>query len=631
MCLCVAVGLELALATGCSDGRTGTIRPKLEVGAPRLDFGKVLVGAPAAKGLSVVSASNVALDLAAATIEGDAAGAFRVVAFPTSLGPQGSGRIDLEFTPPALGDFAATLVLATTDPDSPARVALAGRGSVPKLRVVPECRAPCSGFAVADDPPAIDFGARRPSRSGSADPAWPTVTLLNEGELPVTIESITLQGDAAFGTSQSLAATGFPIAPGAGQSVHVTFEPVTARAQYAATLVVESQDPAHPRIEVALTGALAPPPAPTVCAALVEAQGPDGSISKPRDGEGNPAFDGAQPPVQPGKTASVTFSANSDRFLAQPDATRCTTSPETGRVGMRYAWSVVERPIESRAALGGEATAEPTMKIDAIGRYRVRLVATDANGQTGSAEVAFDAWPRRDLVAQLSWKEVGVDLDLHLVRPGASCGGSCVFDPSGDLNGYSALTGTFDWGQTGLEDDPRLDRDDQGTQGGIETVSLDKPEHDPACASGTCTYGLYVHYYADGRSGSGSAPACPAIPCLEGQACGCAQGTSCVAAHCVSPARPSVAVYVKPAPGRPPSVFPVPGEDFAIAGACFLWHVADVVWKSDGTGEVVAVGAAGSRELGYFGKMDPGSFACSPNQDPGLPAGYRQGTIPEYR
>jgi hypothetical protein len=209
-----------------------------------------------------------------------------------------------------------------------------------------------------------------------------------------------------------------------------------------------------------------------------------------------------------------------------------------------------------------------------------------------------------------------------------------VFDPQGDLNGFSARAGgAFDWGEPGrADDDPRLDRDDQGTLGGIETASLDHPENDPACqASGSCTYGLYVHYFADARAGSGSAPACSGAGCFEGDPCTCAAGTACVAAHCVTPARPTVAIYLKPTAASQPTILPVQGEDFGIAGACWLWHLADVEWRSDGTAQVVPVGASGARELAYYGRMAPGSFACSPNTDPGLPPGYRPGTVPEYR
>jgi hypothetical protein len=76
---------------------------------------------------------------------------------------------------------------------------------------------------------------------------------------------------------------------------------------------------------------------------------------------------------------------------------------------------------------------------------------------------------------------------------------------------------------------------------------------------------------------------------------------------------------------------PLPAEDFSIAGPCFLWHLADVVWKSDGTGALQEVGTPGTREFGYWGRLSPGSFSCAANTDPGLPAGYRPGTVPEYQ
>ncbi|HEY3452782.1 MAG TPA: choice-of-anchor D domain-containing protein [Myxococcales bacterium] len=634
----VGVGAALALAAGCSDSRTSGVAARISLQSASLDFGKTRPGSPQERTLEVGSASTVPLDFEGATIEGPGKAAFSFSGLPSRLDPQDSASLTVTFAPQAEGNHEATLSIATNDPDSPAKVALKGRGANPKLRLVAECRSPCAAFTATESPAALDFGARRPLRHGSDgkvidEPAWPTVTLMNEGELPVNVLAVTIDGSSDFSTVEPIPGQGFPIGAGAGQALHVIFDPTSGKPTSAARLVVASDDPASPQLSVDLAGTLAPAPEIQVCAAIVETQGPDGSIGTPKNAQGQEDFAGTQPPVQPGKNALVTFSAFSDHFLAAPDPTRCTGSPETGRDGLKLQWTVEQRPGESIAALQGATTAEPTLAPDAIGHYQVRLTATDANGKSGSALVDFDAYPRRDLVAQLAWKEAGIDLDLHLVRPGAACGGSCVFDPQGDLNGFSVRSGgTFDWGAAGPGDDPRLDRDDLGTLGGIETVSLDHPEADPVCqATGSCTYGLYVHFFADARAGSGSAPACSGAGCFQGDGCGCATGTSCVAAHCVTPARPTVAVYLKPAPGKPPTVLPVPGEDFGIAGACWLWHLADVEWKSDGTAQVVASGASGARELAYFGKMTPGSFACSPNTDPGLPAGYRAGTIPEYR
>ena len=92
-----------------------------------------------------------------------------------------------------------------------------------------------------------------------------------------------------------------------------------------------------------------------------------------------------------------------------------------------------------------------------------------------------------------------------------------------------------------------------------------------------------------------------------------------------------MAVYIKPAPGKPPQLFPVAPEDVTIAGPCFLWHVADVTWKTDGTAQVVEAGSAGNRDFGYWGTMAPGSFGCAPNTAPGLPPGYQSGPIPRYQ
>ena len=634
---CAALVL-LLFSSSCSPPKTSTIEAKLVPGASLVDFGLARPGATAAAQLALKSASTVAVSISSVSVEDDPAApggkaAFAIATAPTEIAGLGSEQLTLRFAPSSEGDLKARLVIASNDPDSPAIVALKGRGANPRLQLVPECRAPCTAFTATADPPSVDFGARRPLRhkpDGSVvdEPAWPTVTLLNAGELPVTVASITLTGDKAFFAQESIDATDFPIGAGSGQAVHLGFDPSMAPS-YAGQLEVVSDDPRAPKLTVALAGTLAPAQPPTACAAIVEAQGPDGSVSYPRDASGNKDFHGTPPPVQPGDGARVTFAAFSDYFAAAADPNSCTTSPETGRDGLLLKWTLEERPAESSAALKGDTSPTPTFVPDAIGHYRVRLTATAPDGQPATADVSFDAFLRRDLVAQLTWPEAGVDLDLHLVRPGADCGGSCVFDPAADINGWSVTrTASFDWGKPGPGDDPRLDRDDQGTQGGVETVSLDHPEDDPACNGGSCTFGLYVHYFADGRAGSSQGSSCSG--CSEGDACGCAALTSCVATHCVSPAHPRLAVYVKPDAASKPVLFPVPPADLAVAGPCFLWHVADVVWKVSGTAEVVEAGSAGKPELSYYGKMAPGSFVCGPNTDPGLPSGYEPGTVPQY-
>lgn len=90
----------------------------------------------------------------------------------------------------------------------------------------------------------------------------------------------------------------------------------------------------------------------------------------------------------------------------------------------------------------------------------------------------------------LFWDTELTDMDLHLVRPGGTPfgedGSDCYFQQP-----------TSDWGTPDeTRDDPFLDRDDLDGQG-PENINL-------ALAEGG-SYGVYVHYYADNRTGSSRA------------------------------------------------------------------------------------------------------------------------------
>ncbi len=629
------LALVALLSAGCSGDKTAKIQPELALDKTALDFGTLRVGSSGKLELGVRTATAGALTIQSMSLEDDLAGAFAIASAPTSVEPDSSATVAVLFAPKSEGEAMASLVIRSDDPEQPVtKVSLQGRGGNPHARLVPECKAPCTLFTAQADPSQIDFGARRPLKQ--VQPSWPTVAILNDGDLPLTLSRIRFTGDAAFSAVEALDVSGVSIDQGGGQLLHVRFNPGLGQASYQGTLVVESDDPDHPQLEVALRGTLAPGSPPTACAAIVEVDEPDGSVFYPMTG-GAKDFAGAQPQVEPGKLAQVYLSAFSDHFVpglhpneaTQGDQKLCSTDADDGRQGIKFHWDLTARPALSRATLSGADTAEPTLRPDAIGHYLITLTVTDTDANTASAQVAFDAMPRRDLVAQLTWDQRQVDLDLHLVKPaGAACkvSADCVFDPFGDLNGFSAKrpSAAFDWGQPGPTDDPRLDLDDRGDGALLETITLDLPEHDAACvASGSCSYGLYVHYFEDWRVG---APvSCPGKPCSQGKACGCSPGELCNSDRCTAPARPRVDVWLKPKPGDPPTQSFELAVPESLAGPCFLWHAADVVWSA-----IPAVQAPANSGALYYGKLDPGTLQCAPNYPQSQPVDYLPGTPASY-
>ena len=284
---------------------------------------------------------------------------------------------------------------------------------------------------------------------------------------------------------------------------------------------------------------------------------------------------------------------------------------------------------------------------------------------------------KQDLVAQLQWEGfAGVDLDLHLVRPSAVTAGDpftgayAFFNAgasnktAGDLNGFAKRTRDnnagagfdFDWGQPGASDDPVLNLDDRGDGLLIENASLNFPEHDPLCATASCTYAVMVHYFADSRMNV-SPPACVVdggVGCLDGQACSCATGSGCVAesapvssapvgsGKCYPSPKPVVRFFFKGSPTAA-TIVPLetlmPADEVLLGAPCRLWHVADIAWPAvtaigslpdggtpppvvtvigaDGTGRIAAPSFArfGLRAAG-------GSLRCEPDSTQGALSWY---------
>jgi hypothetical protein len=664
----------LALAgAGCSCKQTVTqVSPSLSVTPVSGDFGVVAMGAAGALAFTLEAHTSAPVTLTSVTVEPASAG-FTLGSTPTQVEGNAQLSLPVNFAPPAVGDSAATLVISSNDPEHPTlRVALIGQGATPQLELTTACAATsgCTGSATAR---AIDFGAE-PTHRASPIPVTklPTVTLVNAGLVPLQVTKAQLSGtDAAafsFGGA-AFPASGQTLAPQEGVSLSLRFVPPSEQqTSYAATLVVESDDPQQPRVEIALTGTLLPNQAPVVCANLTRVV-PQAVGEPPRD-YGTPG-DWASlltPPAQgydlrasrdvrPGELVQLSA------LSSTTDASTCTFDPEDGRTGLSWQWAWVSVPTGAAPpALSGQGTAQVQLRPIVTGEYQLSLTVTDTQGRSTPVSVRFAVAIKQDLVAQLEWAGfAGVDLDLHLVRPNASSeafAGAFEFfqsgsasQTSGDLNGFAVRTKAsmpgsafdFEWGQPGSADDPTLNVDDTGSGPLLENASLNFPEHDPACATGSCTYRVFVHYFKDGRT---LTPAACVVDggtgCRDGEACGCATTERCVAAS--APAGDAGVgagkCYPAPAPvvrlffggsATPAAEIPLPSlspPDALLLGApCQMLHVADVHWPSqaafaDGGTPVPTVtvpGADGSGrvvtpDVARFGvRAAGGSLQCSPD------------------
>ena len=104
--------------------------PNLTAAPASLAFGPVYVGLSADRPLTVRNTGSHPLTISGASFDNPA---YSLVgaSFPITLGQNGVAVLTVRFTPTAACDCAATLSLASNDPDSPALVPLAGTGLVP--------------------------------------------------------------------------------------------------------------------------------------------------------------------------------------------------------------------------------------------------------------------------------------------------------------------------------------------------------------------------------------------------------------------------------------------------------------------------------------------------------------------
>ncbi len=674
--------MVLSTVLGCRCGpQVNQVPPSLGVTPAGLDFGQVKVGETKTLPLRLEARTRAEVTFSSIAVEGPAAAAFRLGTTPGALEPSGSATVTVTFTSSAVAAFTAAVVITSDDPDRPVtRVALVGEGAEPRLEVTPECEAArgCLGTAVVS-PPSIDFGAEPFMRLSPVDPTrLPSVTLVNAGAVPLVVSSARFEGaDAAafsLAGNATFPAGGLTLDAAEGRNLAIRFAPTSeGQGAYAATLVIESDDPAAPTVSVALSGTLKPNLPPVVCANLVRVV-PQVLGDAPRDYGTAAEWAALVPPPAGGYDFTTTRDVRPDElavFSALSEAANpaaCTTDPEDARTGLTFAWQLIAAPPGAQGlALSGVATPQVQLRPLITGEYTLRLTVTDSRQSATSVTLRFAVAVKQDLVAQLRWPGfAGVDLDLHLVRP--SAGGSDPFDgvfapfsagaggkTSGDLNGYArrqrdanVLAGyDFDWGLAGASDDPVLNVDDRGDGQLLENISLNFPEHDAACATPPCTYRVYVHVFNDARAHAAPA-ACVVdggVGCTDGQACECPGDQRCVAesapigavplgaGKCYPAAEPVVQLFFRGSP-TPASVIPLEGltppDSVRLAAPCTTWHVADVAWPARSeTGSlpdggtpppvVTVIGADGAGRvatprLARFGyRQAGGSLQCSPD------------------
>jgi hypothetical protein len=209
---------------------TGLGQPEIVLATTRVDFGDAELGAgPETESTTVRNSGNIPLRFDSIELEGADADDFRIVQGENGcspkrgLKPRTACTLTVRFTPSAVGERTASLVVRHDAPGSPSTLELAGVGlGRPQGQVKPA---------------ELAFGPVRVNRRSAPK----TVTLENTGSARLTVQSIALDGENPrdFRIAGGSCEDGARLQPGDTCTVELRFRP-RARGKRAATLVFEA-------------------------------------------------------------------------------------------------------------------------------------------------------------------------------------------------------------------------------------------------------------------------------------------------------------------------------------------------------------------------------------------------------
>lgn len=203
---------------------------------PFFAYGRVLVGVPRPRTFRIENLGNRVLEVASAVFDGENAADFAVTGgdVPFSLPPGQEHLFEVTFTPGDLGLRSTLLLLSSNDPDeSPLEITLIGEGAEPDIVLVPEF------FNYGNIPPG-SFGSKR-------------FRILNEGGARLNVTISELAGPNADEFRIAVGGAPFFVSPDSLHIIRVEFLPLT-EGEKRASLILDSDDPDLPRVEIPLTG-----------------------------------------------------------------------------------------------------------------------------------------------------------------------------------------------------------------------------------------------------------------------------------------------------------------------------------------------------------------------------------------
>ncbi len=443
-----ALLLAAVVVSSCQcDEPLADLVPEIAVAPLTLDLGLVRVGAVTEHTIQIGNRGTGVLNLSSVVVDPIDHG-FSLVTAPAFVDPGAAVDVVIRLDPLIVDSFDAALVIDSNDPVTPrVEVPLHAEGGPAHLVITP-------------DP--VDFG-----RVNEGLGAVIAVQVENDGFSAATITAASFAAHADVEGAFVVDTSTLPVVLGPGDA---TTLPVALLPSASTTALLDPDGVLRDRLRVdANAGEV------------------DHSVDVAVRAEINLAPLAVAVELRSRRT-SVHINQNTPITVDGSDTTEPDGDPFT------FAWSLVERPADSVAVPVSTTSPQVRVIADALGRYVVRLRATDVYGAFDEADV--ELLPR-DLAVVLTWQATddadNVDYDLHLVAPGGTLGdyGTCPVDCAdvdfcaefSDEHVDSCRSAGLDcafanrspeWGSSGRADDPRLDVDDVGGSG-PEVITLDAP------------------------------------------------------------------------------------------------------------------------------------------------------------
>ncbi len=429
----VAACFLMLSASGCDEHRLNQGKPHIATSPESVNFRTLNVGEADNQILKVINTGTAPLKIESITIEGDAVFQletwegknFGTVVFPDGIAQPGvqqasSKDLAISFSSSELGVYQAEVVIISDDKDNESlKIPLHGNCAVPNIEV---------------EPSSLDFGGVGLYSSSSL-----VLTVKNTGESDLLIKADQIELASKDPLSPYLwMASDMQLGSGEQKIMQVLYSPDSVHLDPQThqplpdedSLLIHSNDPDDNPIEVPLSGYVDDNLPPILALRIAETTKLDGT------------------PLADPCAIATSDTARFEATVIDPEGDFLQPS--------NVSWKVEKRPLGSqRNPIAATDDYAASFKPDMYGEYTVCAKASDPQGNQSSYDaetpcscdeanakpadsfdcqcINFFAYPREDIRIELTWENLGPDLDLHLLAPsGNYCEPTreCRFNPN---------------------------------------------------------------------------------------------------------------------------------------------------------------------------------------------------------